>query len=133
MASSKRKTAPEGSYRKKRKPKQSRRKPKMAKKKRSGSRTRAVHVIPDAMILGGILLPAFETSVSGGQSGVSSLAENAPANIRVRDSIHNLKESYTDPTLLVDAAELVVAGVVVKWLGKKTGLNRFGTKEFKAV
>ena len=95
-------------------------------KKRYGSRKskRVVHVIPDALMIGGIALPAFE-GINGNNSPAQELVSTHSVGDAVNYGISSYKTYWTQPVAGV------AGGLILKWVGKKLGLNRIGTKEFK--
>ena len=95
-------------------------------RKRYGSRKskRVVHVIPDALMIGGIALPAFQ-GINGNNSPVQELVSTHSVGDAVNYGITSYEANWKEPVVGV------VGGLVLKWVGKKLGLNRIGTKEFK--
>ena len=94
-------------------------------KRRYGKKSkRAVHVIPDGLMLGGIALPAFQ-GINGNNSPVQELMATHSVADAVNYGITSYKTFWAEPVVGI------VAGLVAKYAGKKLGLNRIGTKEFK--
>jgi len=111
-------------------------KTKMSKKKsyRGKHRARAFHVVPDIMEIGGVAFPFFN-SAGTGYSAAGSLANaimgtgGVSRSQAMSDAVDNFTGNLKDSVL--PAGELIVGGLVVKWIGKKFGLNKIGTKEVK--
>ena len=105
------------------------------KPKKNGKRKMTVHLIPDALIAGGVISPSFDPNTSAGNDfwGALTTSSNPTVGTKVSQSIVALKDEYTSFGNLLTAAELIVGGIVVKWIGKKTGMNRIGTKEVKLL
>lgn len=107
-------------------------------KKNKGHRSgkRAFHVVPDLMEVGGIAYPFIDSSTTG-YSALGSLSNavmgtgGVSRSQAVADAFDNLKGNFQNS--LLPAGELIIGGLVVKWLGKKTGLNKVGTKEVKIL
>lgn len=81
-------------------------------------------MLPDLLIAGGIAAPAFE-----GINGNNSPYQEMVSTKNIGATVNYLGTSYR--TYWTQPVTGVVGGLVLKWLGKKTGLNRIGTKEFK--
>lgn len=99
-------------------------------KKHAKSRERSFHVIPDVLVAGGVALPAFYGPSPGLNDyvmGKLTGQPTAPIGDYISNTIGNAKSEL--PTM----AGLIVGGLVVKWLGRKTGLNRVGTKKVKVL
>ena len=92
--------------------------------KRSKKGTYVVHVVPDALMLGGFALPAF-TGINGNNSPVQELMATHSVADAVNYGITSYKTYWAEPVVGI------VGGLVAKYVGKKLGLNRIGTKEFK--
>ena len=89
-----------------------------------------VHLVPAALEAGGALLPAYY----GPNPGIASYLDaklhgqsTAPLGDYVANTMGNIQPD------LLPMAEMIVGGMVLKWVGKKTGLNRIGTKEVKIL
>jgi hypothetical protein len=112
----------------------------MAKKKKGGKpkrRTKGViHLLPAISEIGGLLEPAFIQNKGGdvgpalGQYAIDLLKGNTdgyPANL----TFGNTMDSY------ISGWEYPVGGIIIgeilKWVGKKTGLNKVGTKKVKIL
>lgn len=97
---------------------------------------RAFHVVPDLMEVGGIAYPFIDSSTTG-YSALGSLGNavmgtgGVSRSQAISDAFDNLKGNFSNS--LLPAGELIIGGLVVKWLGKKTGLNKVGTKEVKIL
>lgn len=89
-----------------------------------------VHAVPAALEGLGVLYPGLDPNLpNGGFLGVFS---NSNPDLSSKfGAVMGGLSGYTESSQLIPAAELVVAGVVAKWLGKKTGLNGIGTKEVR--
>ena len=105
------------------------------KTKKNGKRKMIVHLIPDVLIAGGVISPSFDQNTSAGNDfwGALTTPTNPTLGIKASQSIVALKDEYTNSGNLLTAAELIIGGLVVKWVGKKTGMNRIGTKEVKLL
>lgn len=113
--------------------KKSKRKPSRRRyysKTRSVHRKPVVHAVPALLEAGGVLLPTFygpnpglNEYVSGKMKGEST----APLGDYIMNSVTNVKSD------LIAMAELIIGGMALKWVGKKTGLGRIGTKEVKVL
>lgn len=108
-----------------------------AKKPGKHRRKDVVHLIPDLFLVGA----AAEPFVGNSGSGVSTLDTLSPSwnpgeslSQRMSGAFDNLITNMKGPgSTLIPAAELAVVGLVAKWLGKSTGLNRIGTKKVKIL
>jgi hypothetical protein len=94
------------------------------------ARAHPIHVIPDLMELLGATYPATQDT-NGYPNAFEAAMESGTPGQRLANTMHTLKVEYTDKNNLIGAAALIVGGLVVKWLGKKTGLDRIGTKKLK--
>lgn len=97
-------------------------------KKHKRRHAREVHLLPDLMVAGGVLMPTFEGPNPGIVSYMNSKLHNegtAPFGDYVANTMSNIGPDALEMT------ELIIGGLAVKWVGKKTGLNRFGTKGVK--
>ena len=99
-------------------------------KKHYGRKKPVVHLVPAVLEAGGVLLPTFHGPnpglneyVSGKMKGEST----APLGDYIMNSVTNVKSD------LIPMAELIIGGMALKWVGKKTGLGRIGTKEVKVL
>ena len=75
-------------------------------------------------MLGGIALPAFQ-GINGNNSPFQELMATRSVGDAVNYGITSYKTFWAEPVVGV------VGGLALKWVGKKLGLNRIGTKEFK--
>ena len=117
--------------------KRSKVKPKMSKKNRKyRHKERPIHLVPDVMEIGGIAFPFFNTGGTG-YSAAGSLANaimgtgGVSRSQAMADAVDNFTGNLKDS--VIPAGELIIGGLVVKWLGKKFGLNKVGTKEVKIL
>lgn len=93
---------------------------------------RDIHLIPDLLVAGGALYPALTTGQGGPSIGsyVNAVMRHEPT-APVSDYVANTIGNYQGDIFPV--AELVIGGFVLKWVGKKTGLNKVGTKKIKVL
>lgn len=101
-----------------------------ARAKSHRRRDQPIHAVPDLMEVIGIVFPLTQGAGNGDQLAwdhSAGIGQNISYNMGV------VMNEYTNPANLVPAAELVIGGLVVKWIGKKTGLNRVGTKKVKVL
>lgn len=99
--------------------------------KKTGTKRRIgkmkVHLLPDIFYVGAgyeLVGPAIINmveDVKGG--GMAALGDQG----NIMGSLDMVKAGA------IPAAELAVVGIVLKWAGKKLGLNRVGTKEVKLL
>lgn len=103
----------------------------MSKKDKHRSKKKTVvHVVPAALEGLGVLSPGLNPSLpNGGFLGVFS-SSNPDMSSKFGAVMGGLS-GYTEMSALIPAGELVIAGMIAKWLGKKTGLNGIGTKEVR--
>lgn len=97
-------------------------------KKHKRRHAREVHLLPDLLVAGGVLMPTFE----GPNPGVATYMDaklHGESTAPLGDYISNTMSNIGPDA--VGMAELIIGGLAVKWLGKKTGLNRIGTKGVK--
>lgn len=94
------------------------------REKRSHKAHRVVHVIPDAVTVGGLFLPMFQ-GVNGNYSPVQETMQTKSLADGVNYGITSYESYWKEPVVGV------VGGLALKWIGKKLGLNRLGTKKFK--
>ena len=85
----------------------------------------AIHIVPAALEVAGLALPVFSQTNTGDPSPWDSAVKyrNGPAT--AGNLLYNIKTEWEDMAILVGG------GILAKYIGKKTGLNRLGTKEFK--
>lgn len=90
-----------------------------------------MHLIPDALELLGIAYPLVATNTTA--SGASALMDSgfSPAT-RVELGAEQTYQNFVGGSWKMSAL-YVIGGLGLKWLGKKTGLNRVGTKEVKLL
>jgi len=109
---------------------------KMASKKRNakkGSHRRGkttIHLIPSLMEAGGVVLPAFEKNPEMGNVSPYTQVKEWGA---YEQGVKSLASNLTQWDTVKEPLALIVGGVVLKWIGKKTGLNKVGTKEVKIL
>lgn len=82
-----------------------------------------IHIIPDAMAAGGLLFPFVSKTPQGNPSPIESLIYYRNPQGFLEHLEDNIK-GYWKPT-----AELLIGSMVVKYVAKKVGLNRVGTKD----
>lgn len=96
-----------------------------------------IHLLPDILIAGGILEPAFVPNGYDGSSPLDNFLNTNGTNPTINDKLgQGFKSSvagYSDIGNLITAGELVVGGLIAKWIGKKTGLNHVGSKKVKIL
>lgn len=99
----------------------------MSRKERKKDRGNKIHVIPDVLFASAVGIP-FVTVDGAGSTAVSNFMAG-PGNWQYipNDIIGGITENVKP------IAELVVSAFVAKYLGKKLGLNRVGTKEVKLL
>jgi hypothetical protein len=103
--------------------------PRSDKKKHRFSKPK-IHVLPALLEAGGILLPTYygpNPPISDYVGSKISGQSTVPFGDYVTNSAGNVK---SDLPLMI---EMVIGGIVLKWVGKKTGLNKYGTKEMKIL
>lgn len=102
------------------------------KRGHSRAKKREIHLIPDIAILGGALFPAVTTGPAGpGFNGYVTSLMNHEQPAPVSDYMSNAMGNYKTDALTV--IELIAGGYILKWVGKKTGLNKVGTKKIKVL
>ena len=93
---------------------------------RPKKRDRGIHIVPDILAVAGIGDLAFESTEEAG---------NSPYTYLMAKDYQNALGSFTDNITtwegLKDPLILEVAAVAAKYIGKKTGLNRIGSKGVK--
>ena len=106
----------------------------MAKKRNGfGKRKMTVHLIPDVMETVGVLYPALIDNTGNNFTVASQLTMPGTVSEKFYGAVGAMTQQYSTPGELIPAGALVVAGLIVKWIGKKTGLNKIGTKEVKIL
>lgn len=103
-----------------------------SKKTRRRRISKDFHLIPDVLEASGVLWPAVFAP-----DNFTVLSQATEPGVPIKERIPNVigaaVTQYTSPSELIPAAELVIVGMVAKWIGKKTGLNKIGTKRVKIL
>jgi hypothetical protein len=85
----------------------------------------SVHLIPAALEVGALALPVFSDTSQGYPSPWESAVRYRNGQAAAENLILNVESEWKDMAILF------LGGIAAKYIGKKTGLNRLGTKELK--
>jgi len=92
-----------------------------------------IHLLPALLETGGVLYPGIMSGdqTNGGWPGMFS-SSNPTMDSKFNAFVGGL-QGYTVTGNLVPAAEMIVGGMVARWIGKKTGLSKIGIKGVKIL
>ena len=91
-----------------------------------------IHLVPDLAIAQGVLGPAIESGPGGPVLGDYVMGKmTGQSTAPLSDYIANVKDNYMSQ--IPSIVGWTVGGLLLKWVGKKTGLNRVGTKKVKVL
>jgi hypothetical protein len=101
-------------------------------KRRSHNAKPVIHLLPDLFEVGGVSAPLFENYGGGNWSPLDAVvsAFHGGSKQEVFDSVVG---NFTSISTLIPAAKLVVGGLILRYVGKKTGLGKLGTKRVKLL
>lgn len=103
----------------------------MARKKSSTKKVHhrrrdILHVVPTALSVVGLTPIAASSSMEGWTSPLDYAMEG-----QYNNALTVLKSNLKSRATIKEVAEIEVMAVAAKYLGKKLGLNRLGTKDYK--
>lgn len=97
------------------------------REKRRKSVKRDIHVVPDVLMTLGAIEPALNSGIDWHYYPDKGLAGN------LGYYADGIVGGYTNVDNLKTVAILELLGIGAKWLGKKTGLNRVGSKDVRVL
>ena len=99
-------------------------------KKRTGN---VIHVIPDIFYTSAVALPFITIGPGESQSAITVVSDVLHGSTPIGQGVNNFISAVSDNVIpdLIPMAELAAVGYGLRWLGKKVGLNRIGTKRVK--
>jgi hypothetical protein len=95
--------------------------------KKGRSKKSVIHAIPAILEAGGVVLPAIVPTDQGYPSPFESVVKYKNPQDAMNNLMSNVKNDWKD------MATLIIGGMVLKYVGKKTGLNKVGTKEVRLL
>lgn len=92
-----------------------------------------VHLIPDLLYAGAAAEPFINGDNTGGDAALGYALRNGGGDLSTtaEGTIWRVKQNIVPAAK--DAAILAIIGYAFQWMGKKTGLNKIGTKKVKLL
>lgn len=102
------------------------------RKKKSYRRKPAeIHAVPAVLETIGVLYPGLASPNMENGGWPSIFSSTNPTMTDKLGAVKGGLEGYANIGSDIDAGIMILAGVVARWVGKKTGLNKIGTKRIK--
>ena len=90
-----------------------------------------IHAVPAILETVGVLYPGLNSSSNENGGWPNVFSSSNPTLESKLGAVKGGLEGYANIGSDIDAGIMILAGVVARWVGKKTGLNKIGTKRIK--